>query len=50
MLSPATLEPVEVVSVVWTFVLEQVWFALESRVEKYEGLSLQRTPGSLLSP
>lgn len=48
--SPATLEPVAVISVVWTFVLEQVWFALESRVEKYEGLSSQHAPGSHLSP
>lgn len=30
--------------------MEQVWFVLESWVEKYEGLSLQRTPESLLSP
>lgn len=35
--SPETLEPVAVISVVWTFVLEQVWFALENGVEKYEG-------------
>lgn len=49
--SPATLEPGAVISVVWTFMLEQVWFALESGVEKYKGLSSsQRTPGSLLSP
>lgn len=48
--SSATLEPVAVIGVVWTFVLEQVWFALKSRVEKYKGLSSQRTLGSLLSP
>lgn len=37
-ISPATLEPVAVIGVLWTSVLEQVWCTLEGGIEKCEEL------------